>query len=309
MTILVIGSFMMDQVVSTPRAPKNGETIIGHNVQVIPGGKGANQAVTAARLGSKVIMAGKVGNDQYGQKFINLFRQEKILTDYIEIDSETPTGIGFVIKEMNGNNRIIVISGANLKYDNNDLKKLNFVDQPIDIVMFQLEMNFSLTEEAIDNFYKKNIPILLNPAPARKLSKDLLGKITYLTPNESELELLTGKTIESIEDAINASKDLLKCGVQHIIVTLGDKGALIVNKELVKVIPGLKVKVVDTVAAGDAFNGALANMLSKGMTLEEAVEYANIAGALTVTKHGAIPSLPSLSDILSFNKHMIENIK
>lgn len=305
MTILVIGSFMMDQVVTAPRAPKNGETIIGSNIDIIPGGKGANQAVAAARLGAKVVMAGRVGNDQYGRIFLKALKKEGVNTNNIVVDEVASTGIGFVTKEVNGDNRIIVILGANLNYCTEDLQMINISEEKIDMVMFQLEMDYELTKEAIDAFSRKGIPILLNPAPARKLPKELLSQVTYLTPNESELELLTNRTINSIESAIEAANELLKNGVENVIVTLGDKGVLIVNESIVQVISGYKVNVVDTVAAGDSFNGALAVAISNGGNLIDAVEYSNVVGALTVMKHGAIPSLPNVDEVNEF----IENYK
>ncbi|UUX33759.1 ribokinase [Fundicoccus culcitae] len=300
MTILVLGSFMMDHVVTTKRAPKNGETIVGKQFEIFPGGKGANQAVAASRLGLNVIMAGKVGSDYYGDVFINLLEKEGIDVRHIVKDKDKSTGVGFVTVEENGDNRIIVVLGANLSYDSQDLSELVVDIAPVTLAMFQLEMDFDLTEEAINVFYQKQIPVLLNPAPARTLSNDLLSKVTYLTPNESELELLTGYQLKNMQDVIEAAKSLLDKGTENVIVTLGDKGALIVNKELVELVDGYTVEAVDTVAAGDAFNGAFAYAISSGYEIIQAVKFANAVGALTITKKGAIPSIPTYEEVQSF---------
>lgn len=302
MTVLVLGSFMMDHVVSTRRAPKNGETIVGEKFEIFPGGKGANQAVAAARLGLDVMMAGKVGPDHYGEVFINLLDKEGINVSNIVKDTQASTGVGFVTLEANGDNRIIVVLGANLSYDSQDLSELLNQLESVNLAMFQLEMDFKLTEEAIDAVYKKQIPVLLNPAPAVNLSNELLGKITYLTPNESELELLSGRPLKSMEDVVDAAQSLLEKGTKNVIVTLGDKGALIVNREMVEIVEGYNVKPIDTVAAGDAFNGAFAYAISNGYDLIQAVKFANAVGALTITNKGAIPSIPHLEEVEIFIK-------
>jgi len=297
MSILVLGSFMMDQVVSTPRAPKNGETIIGDNFAVYPGGKGANQAVSASRLGGDVSMAGKVGEDKYGEDFLQTLNDEGINTTFIEKDSRYATGVGFVTSEHNGNNRIIVVPGANLKYNKKELLRLDSILESINILIIQLEMDISVMEEAVKMAKVNNVQVILNPAPGQVLEDSLLQHIDYLTPNETELEILTDMKVDTIDNIIDAAKKLLSKGVKNIIVTLGSKGALIVNKDLIKHIEGFKVSTRDTVAAGDAFNGALSVAITEEKPLAEAVLLANAAGALTATKKGAIPSIPSREDV------------
>lgn len=297
MSILVLGSFMMDQVVSTPRAPKNGETIIGNNFAVYPGGKGANQAVAAARLNGNVMMAGKIGKDAYGETFLQTLKKEKINTDYIEIDDRYATGVGFVTSEHNGDNRIIVVPGANLEYDKTELSKLENILNNIDILIIQLEMDISVMEKAVKMAKEKEVTVIVNPAPAQRLSDEFLKYIDYLTPNETELEILTDMKVNTLEDAIVAARKLLDKNVSNIIVTLGDNGALIVNKNIDEHIKGFKAEVLDTVAAGDTFNGALAVMISEGNEIKEAVRLANAAGSLSVTKEGAIPSIPYREEI------------
>jgi len=305
MGILVLGSFMMDQVVTTPRVPKNGETIIGSDFSIFPGGKGANQAVSAARLGGKVVMAGKVGDDDYGEEFIQTLKEEDIDTDYIEIDYNYTTGIGFITSETNGDNRIIVVPGANLKYSQQELLKLDNVLDDVEVLIIQLEMDIKVMEKAAKMAKNKNVQVILNPAPGQELSDSLLKNVDYLTPNETELEILSGVKIDNLEDTISASKILFNKGVNNIIVTLGSNGALIVTRDEVEHINGFNVSVCDTVAAGDAFNGALAVAITENVSLEEGVQLANAAGALTVTKKGAIPSIPYREEVETFLKERI----
>lgn len=297
MSILVLGSFMMDQVVTTPRAPKNGETIIGDNFAVFPGGKGANQAVTAARLGGDVIMAGKIGDDAYGKIFLQTLKREGIDTTLVEIDNNYATGVGFVTSEINGDNRIIVVPGANLKYNKKELLKLKNVLEDIEILIIQLEMDISVMERAVEMAKEKNIKVILNPAPGQELNDSLLKNVDYLTPNETELEILTGMKVNNLDDTIVASKILLSKGINNIIVTLGGNGALVVSQDTIEHIEGFNVLVRDTVAAGDAFNGALAVAITEGIELKKAVRLANATGALTVTKEGAIPSVPYRKEV------------
>ncbi|SFB11786.1 ribokinase [Lentibacillus halodurans] len=300
MGILVIGSFMMDLVVVTPRAPENGETIIGSKFSRFPGGKGANQAVSASRLGGSVTMAGKIGKDQFGNEAIRTLQDEQINTKYIKRDSQKATGIGVVTIEENGHNRIIVVPGANLDYDTENLREIEALIKKTDILVIQLEMDLNMIEQAVMLASKHMIPIILNPAPAQKLSDHMLNHITYLTPNETEAEILTGISITTREDAKDAAEMLLDKGVKNVILTLAEEGALIVNKYGKQMIPGFTVGSVDSVAAGDAFNGALAVGITEGKPLNEVVRYANAVGALTVTKEGAIPSLPTSEDVMNF---------
>lgn len=302
MSILVLGSFVMDQVVSTPRAPENGETIIGNSFAVFPGGKGANQAVTAARLGGTVTMAGKVGDDAYGETFLKVLKEEGIDNSFVEVDKENGTGVGFVTLEENGDNRIIVVPGANLKYTKEELAKLDAVLDETEILIIQLEMDLDVMEEAIKMAQEKGVKVIANPAPGQVLSDKFLSYVDYLTPNETELEILTGMPVNNVDDTIEASKYLLNKGIDNIIVTLGDNGALVVTPDFVEHVEGYQVEVRDTVAAGDSFNGALAVSIVEGVSLQEAVKLANATGALTVTKDGAIPSIPSREEVEDFIK-------
>jgi ribokinase len=298
--ILVIGSFMMDLVVRTPRVPENGETIIGLDFHRFPGGKGANQAVAASRLGGRVAMAGKLGEDGFGDAFLSVLKEESINSDYILRDKETKTGIGSVTLDESGNNRIVVVPGANMRYTLDDLQEIEEVIAQSGILMLQLEMDLDVMREAVNLGFKHSVPVLLNPAPAQKLPDEMLAKVSYLTPNETEAKILSGIDVVDVDTAKQAANLLLAKGVQNVVLTLGERGALVASEGGTEYVPGFSVQVVDTVAAGDAFNGALALAILRGKLLPEAARFANAVGALAVTKPGAIPSLPSRGEVDDF---------
>lgn len=298
--ILVVGSFMMDLVVRTPRVPENGETIIGTSFNRFPGGKGANQAVAAARLGGAVTMAGKVGSDDFGDEFLSVLASEGINTAYILRDSQAATGVGFITLDHAGNNRIVVVPGANLRYSVQDLAQIESLIKDSDILIMQLEMDMSVIEHAVELAGRYQVPVILNPAPARALNDELLRGVTYLTPNETEAEILTGVKVTSIDRAKEAAEALLEKGVKTVVLTLAEKGALVASNAGATYVSGFSVQPVDTVAAGDAFNGAFAVAISKGKSLVEACRFANAVGAIAVTRPGAIPSLPSAAEVERF---------
>ncbi len=297
MSILVIGSFMMDLVVRTSRAPENGETIIGERFGQFPGGKGANQAVAAARLGATVSMAGKLGKDDFGREFLTVLEQERVGSDYVRTDASCSTGIGSIVIDQTGQNRIIVVPGANMNFTVEEVDQLEEVIRASQTLILQLEMRMEVVERAAELAAKHGVPVILNPAPAQALSDSLLKHVTYLTPNETELELLTGVKANGAEEIWGAAKLLITRGVQHVIVTIGEKGAVICHANGFHHVPGFPVSALDTVAAGDSFNGALAVELLRGASLPEAVHFANAVGALAVTKEGAIPSLPKRAEV------------
>lgn len=290
----------MDMVVRTNRSPDAGETLIGQDFALSPGGKGANQAVAAARLGAEVSMIGRVGKDTFGSEMLEIIRNEGIHIEHISVSEHQATGVASIVIEEDGENRIIVVPGANIELTVEDIQALEAVISQAKIIVLQLEMDLAMSEQAIAIAHRKGIPVILNPAPARVLKDEMLAQVSYLTPNETEAGILSGMTVDSAETAEQAARILLQKGVQNVIVTLGSKGALIVNAEGAKAVPGFPVKAVDTVAAGDSFNGALAQQLVLGKTLEEAVSFANAVGALAVGKEGAIPSLPQLSEVEQF---------
>lgn len=298
--IVVIGGFTMDLVVKTPRAPENGETILGTDFNRYPGGKGANQAVAAARLGGNVTMIGKLGVDSFGDEVFSLLEKDQINTCFVERDQNYPTGIGSIILDDKGDNRIIVIPGANSQVKAEHLPNYLEAFKLADMLLIQLELDFNMNQKAVEIAYDMGIPVLLNPAPGRELSDELLKKVTYLTPNETEAEIITGLHIHNLEDAKAAVQYLLNKGVSFIVMTLAGEGALIGDQQGIRHIPGFNVKAIDTVAAGDSFNGALAYSLLNGKNLDDAVRFANAVGALTVTREGAIPSLPYKQEVEAF---------
>lgn len=294
----------MDMVVRTNRAPEAGETLMGQAFALSPGGKGANQAVAAARLGAKVTMIGRVGKDTFGTEMLEVIDREGIDIEHISTSETQATGVASIVLEESGENRIIVVPGANIDLTVEDIQALESVISQAEMVVIQLEMDLAMSEQAVAIAHRHGIPVILNPAPARKLKDEMLSQVTYLTPNETEAGILSGMTVDSVEAAEEAASILLQKGVQNVIVTLGSKGALIVNAEGTKTISGFPVQAVDTVAAGDSFNGALAQQLVLGKSLEEAVGFANAVGALAVGKEGAIPSLPYLSEVEQFLKQV-----
>ncbi|MCH4886573.1 ribokinase [Acidaminobacter sp. JC074] len=297
MDILVVGSYVTDLVVTTEKMPYPGETVLGNTFSVYPGGKGANQAVAASRLGAKVSMSGKVGDDANGKMMIDTMKEEHVDISHTYIEKNMTTGVGSITIDSSGQNRIVVVPGANMTYQKEELEHLDTQLRDVDMVMCQLEIPYETVMAVADKCYDNQVPFLLNPAPASVLNDRLLSRVDFLTPNETEIEILTGRTCKTTQDVVDASKELICKGVKNVIVTLGSKGALIVNKDMVKVIKGYPVEAIDTVAAGDCFNGAFAAATTKGLSIEEAVRYANGAAALSVTKNGAIPSLPNSEDV------------
>lgn len=301
--ITVIGSFVMDAVAKMKRFPKVGETILGESIDFFPGGKGINQCVAVARLGGDVEMMGMVGKDFNGTVFRDIMNKENIKNDFV-FTCERPTAVAQIQIDENGQNRICVIPSANFEFNESHLECVKESIKSTEFLVLQLEMRLDITKKIIEFAHSNNVPVLLNPAPAVVLDPVVLGMIDYLTPNETELEILTGVLVKTQKDIENAAKKLLQYGVKNVIVTLGDKGAFICNETASELVKGYAVSAVDTVAAGDSFNGALAVAIMEGKTLKEAVLFANAMGALTVQKQGAIPSLHTRSQVEEFIKRM-----
>jgi len=297
--ITVIGSLNMDLVISSPKIPILGETVLGKDFITIPGGKGANQAVAAARLGGKVCMAGCIGNDPFGRELLKNLSVNNVNIENIKIKDEYPTGIAFVVI-VDGNNYIIVDPGANYSLVPEDIDDMSDVIKNSDMILLQLEIPLPVVERVVDTANSYGVKILLNPAPARQLDDHMLEKIDIFTPNESECGTITGQRIRNIQDAKDAVVYLNKKGISNVIVTLGDKGA--VYNDGTKIIhrPAVDIQAVDTTAAGDAFSGAFAVAYAQGRAMDEAVNFANIAAALSVSKKGAQSSLPDLGNVSEF---------
>jgi ribokinase len=292
--IIVIGSLNADLVVRAPRFPAPGETISGEDLAIIPGGKGANQAVAAARHGTSVAMVGRVGIDSFGLTLTQNLQQNKVDIAHIQSD-ESATGTAIIVVDANGQNSIVLSPGANGKVTPADVEIVPFQDAKM--LLLQLEIPLETVIHAASLARQNGLRVILNPAPARLLPNDLLANVDILIPNESELGTLTGIPVTDIDSAGPAAKMLLAKGIQTVIVTLGSNGALIVTNDRAMHIPAFQVDVVDTTAAGDAFIGGLAAALLKGKSLEEAVRYGNASGALAATKFGAQPSLPSKNEV------------
>jgi ribokinase len=297
--ITVVGSFVMDNVAKMQKFPEAGETILGESLELFPGGKGINQCVSVARLGGDVEMIGMLGMDGNGDVFRQILKSERIKSDYV-FSCEKPTAVAQVQINADGQNRICVIPSANYEFGFDELKKIDERLKTTKLLILQLEMRLDVTKEIIRRAHSYGVKILLNPAPAVKLEKEILGMVDYLTPNETELSILTGMSTGTDDEVVRASKKLLSYGVKTVIATLGERGALIATEGSVEFIKGYKVKAVDTVAAGDSFNGALAVAVTEGKALSEAVKFANAMGALTVTKQGAIPSLHTRKQVEEF---------
>lgn len=300
--INVIGSLNMDIVVETSRLPEQGETLLGEKVHFIPGGKGANQAVAAARLGAETRMIGAVGKDEFGKSLLQSLQNEQIDTRGVKQVDNIHSGVASILLSEN-DNRIIVIPGANSHCLPEDLDQNQALIRQGDLVLLQLEIPIQTIEHAVRLAKSYQKKVVLNPAPAAELSDELLQQVDYITPNRSELSLLTGQTIRDNQDLKEAMAALMDRGPKHVITTLGDEGAAFMDHErkLVK-IPGYHVSVVDTTGAGDAFNAALAYSIAEGNSLREAVEFAVKVSALKVTKLGAQTGMPYLEEVQRFQQ-------
>lgn len=295
--ILVVGSLNADLVVRAPRFPQPGETISGEDLKVIPGGKGGNQSVAAARLGSSVSMLGRVGKDNFGDFLFDNLKQNNVNTALIQRE-DSSTGTAIIVVDSNGQNSIVLSAGANGNVSSADVEAASFSDYKL--LLLQLEIPIPAVLSAAKRAHKNGLRVILNPAPAKQLPEELIALADFLIPNETELNLLTGVHVNHTKAAEQAARTLLERGVKNVIVTLGSKGALIVTNEQVSHIDSFKVDVVDTTAAGDAFIGGFATALLQDKLPEEAVRYGCACGALAVTKFGAQPSLPTKEEVANF---------
>lgn len=295
--ILVIGSSNTDMVIKSHHLPAPGETILGGEFLMNPGGKGANQAVAAARLGGNVTFICKIGDDIFGKESKENFEKEGIITDFIITDPENPSGVALITVDEKAENSIVVASGANGNLLPSDLKDIENEIKEASLVLMQLEIPIETVQYVAKLATDNRVPVILNPAPARHLPEELLANVSIITPNETEAEILTGIKVKDINSAKDAAQILRKKGIDTVIMTLGSQGAYILSGKTNLLVPAVKVTPLDTTAAGDVFNGALAIALVEEKTLEEAVGFANKAASISVTKMGAQASAPHREEI------------
>lgn len=297
--IVVIGSTNMDMVIKTDHIPVPGETVLSGSFFMNPGGKGANQAVAAARLGGEVTFISKVGNDVFGKQASQLFDEEGINTFYLFSDEELPSGVALITVDKKGENSIVVASGANSNLFPSDIKDALPGIKDAGIVLMQLEIPMETVHYVVKYARESGIRVILNPAPMNDLTPDLLKCIDILTPNKTEAEMLTGIKVNDTEDAKRAADAIHKMGVRNVVITLGASGAVVKGNDSAGIVPAPIVEAIDTTAAGDVFNGALSVAISDGKELKEAVRFACDAAALSVTRMGAQSSIPYRSEMIA----------
>ncbi|WP_130805836.1 ribokinase [Senegalia massiliensis] len=300
--VVVVGSLNMDMVVSVPHIPKIGETILATDIQYYGGGKGSNQAIAAARLGCKVSMIGKVGNDNNGEHLIQSLKSEGINTEGVEI-SNNISGTAFINVSLDGDNNIVVYPGANNDIDIEQIERYREIIENSKICILQMEIPYKVVKYVINLCYEKEVQVVFNPAPATKeIEDELINKINILIPNETELSFLSDEKTLAKDNIEQIAKKTYEKGCTHLIVTLGSKGSLYLSKGGSKYFSSKKTKVVDSTAAGDSFIGALVTGIIQGKSIDDAMEYASYAASLTVSKSGAQSSLPTKKEVEKFIK-------
>ncbi len=306
--IVVVGSLNMDLVVQVPTIPAPGETVLGNNFATIPGGKGANQAVAAARLGANVSLIGRVGNDAFGEQLLANAQHEGIDVSHVGRDETAASGVAMIAVDAKGQNSIAVASGANYRLTADLVREAWASFAKVDLLVMPLETPLETIETAVSLANQSGTKVILNPAPAQHLPPHILAGVDVLVPNEPETSQLTGMPINTKAETQLAAKQLLKLGVGSVVLTLGSRGALVLDEatnQFSAVVP-YPVTVVDTTAAGDAFVAGLAVGLGEGKSLVEAAQFANAVGALAVTKKGAQPGMPRREEV---NHLFLEGVK
>lgn len=298
--VTVVGSFAVGLTLRAERFPVKGETLLGGDFDMGPGGKGSNQAVQAARLGAEVEFVARLGTDNFGAIGTALYAAENVGTQYLQQSDERNTGVGFIVLDAHGDNFIILDPGANALFTPDDVERAQERIQNSRVVITQLEIPVETAGHALKLAREANVISILNPAPATRVPPEILANADIVTPNETELRILLGHAPDAPLDSIALCHDLLKMGVHTVILTRGARGAVIVTADGYHEMPAMQVNVVDTTGAGDAFNGSLATYLAGGMPLEPAVRHAVAAGALACTKLGVIPALPNAEQLAQF---------
>ena len=294
--ICIIGSIGYDLTTYMYHFPKAGETIVGKKFIQNPGGKGDNQVIAAARVGGDVTFIGAVGDDNYGELLKKNLEANNVKT-HLKIVPNISSQIATILIDETGENRIVIVPGANNFVDKKQIDDNFDIIKECDIILMQLEIPMETVEYVVDKFYELNKILILNPAPGAELSDNIIKKCTYLTPNENEIGLITKMPYDTIDNIKLAAKSLIDKGAQNVLVTLGEKGAYLKNKNEDIIIPTIKVKAIDTTGAGDCFNGVFAMYLALGKSAIEAIKYANVASSISVTRSGAVPSLPYKEEV------------
>ena len=297
MTVLVFGSINMDLTTYVPRLPSAGETLLGHSFAIVPGGKGANQAVAAARLGAPTRMVGRIGDDAFGREAAIRLRAEGVDTSSIDIDNQHATGLAVINVDDKAENTIIVVSGANMTLDDDDAERcIPLLDQA-KVLLLQLETPLGPTMAVARAAQERDVLVVLDPAPASNIPMAFYPLLDVITPNETEAKALVGFWPSTHHEAERAAQQLLERGAKAAVIKMGARGACYADANGVDFIKPFPVVALDTVAAGDAFNGGLAVALAEGRSLKEAVRWASAAGAVSVTRQGALPSMPTREDV------------
>jgi len=299
--IVVVGSYLVALVMETKRIPLKGETVRASNFRTVHGGKGSNQAVQAARLGAGVSFVGTVGSDNFGSEFLKLCKQENINTEFVYRHPDLPTGAGFIICSEDGHNIISIDIGAINSFKEAEIDKASGIFTDECIVLLQLEIPINTALHAAKIAKQKGATVILNPAPASNLSSEDLSCIDYLTPNEKEARVCMGIDPNDTRTNAEIGKHILNTGCKNVIITQGESGSLLVNRELQLLVEAFNIKnIVDSTGAGDAYNAALATALINGLCIEKAMRYANAAGSLACTKRDTIPSMHYKNEIETF---------
>jgi|SRR5690554_4478150 len=293
---------MMDLITNINKMPRLGETIEAPDFDLGFGGKGANQAVAAAKLGSDVVMVSKVGDKLFGKEVIKNFESYCIDTEYVSVVKDTTSGVAPIFVDENGNNRILIIKGANSYLKPADVEKAKDKMLDSDLILLQLEISLETVYYCIDFGAENNIPVILNPAPATELDYNYIKRTAIIVPNETELETITKMPVDTLENIKEAAKLLLNKGIKKIIVTLGEKGSLLVSKDITKLVPAIKVKTKDTTGAGDAFIGSFATFYSETGNIIKAMELANKYAALSTLNTGTQKSFYSREEFENLNE-------
>lgn len=296
--VVVFGSYVADLTGTGEHLPRPAETVFGETFRIGPGGKGSNQAVAAHRAGADLRLITKVGKDVFGDLALAFYEKERMDTQFVLVDEEAATGVALIcVDEKTKQNQILVVPSACTRFGDRDLRQIEDIIRNADILLLQFEINMDALEKAVDIAKEHEVLIVLNPALAREVSRELLSKIDIITPNEMEAKALTGVEVTNEESALQAAQVFHRMGIPSVVITMGEKGAFYSGGSGQGMIPARLVKAVDTTGAGDAFNGGLVTALSEGKELEEAVRFGNTTASLSVQKFGTAPSMPYRREI------------